>query len=74
MEREVIKEPTFLFKTIRGHCLGNVVFLIIHKEVVHIVYLAKNLYTPVINELQHNSLREYTAALNKKKYILGVVS
>lgn len=46
MEREVIKEPTFLFKTIRGHFLGNVVFLIIHKEVVHIVYLAKNLYTP----------------------------
>ena len=29
----------------------------VYKEVVHIVYLAKNLYTPVINELQHNSLR-----------------
>ena len=37
----MMKEPTLLFEMIRGHFLSNVVFLIIHKEVVNIVYLAK---------------------------------
>ena len=64
----MMKEPTLLFEMIRGRFLSNVVFVIIHKEVVNIVYLAKiNMHQwSMINELWHNSLGKYTVAFNKK--------